>query len=108
MQDLCGTLAEKDEMISRLQSKGNDMVDSVQKEYLNEKNDIIREKQALEEKIARMRYELFLLILCLHWRAVVCMRKDHKQVDLILTVVTLEYCWPFNKTKFKHVNTYSC
>ena len=59
MQDLCGTLAEKDEMISRLQSKGNDMVDSVQKEYLNEKNDLIREKQALEEKIARMRYELF-------------------------------------------------
>ena len=42
-------------MISRLQSKGNDMVDSVQKEYLNEKNDLIREKQALEEKIARMR-----------------------------------------------------
>ena len=59
MQDLCGTLAEKDEMISRLQSKGNDMVDSVQKEYLNEKNDLIREKQALEEKIARMRYDLF-------------------------------------------------
>ena len=85
MQDLCGTLAEKDEMISRLQSKGNDMVDSVQKEYLNEKNDLIREKQALEEKIARMRYAYRIL----------SMEKDHKRVNLILTTMTLQYSWTF-------------
>ena len=55
VQDLCRKLADKDELINSLQNKGSDVVDSVQKEYLNEKNDIIREKQALEEKITRMK-----------------------------------------------------
>lgn len=51
---MCAKLAEKDALISKLQ-EGHDQVDLTQKTSLNNQNDLIREKKALEEKINEMK-----------------------------------------------------
>ena len=53
VQDMCRKLADKDETITRLQERCNTAVDSMQKDYSNEKVVLIQDKHRLEDNPAK-------------------------------------------------------